>query len=73
MKYRLTEIMSCTKPKLFVHGTLDEFGPMAQMNSWVADLPEPKRLVRIEGADHFFEGRREEMARAITDYFSSET
>ena len=64
------DLLSCAKPKLFVHGTKDEFGPMAQMNSWYADLPEPKRLVRIEGADHFFEGRREEMARAITDYFT---
>jgi alpha/beta superfamily hydrolase len=67
------ELTSCAKPKLLIHGTRDEFGPMAQLNSWFADLPEPKRLVRIEGADHFFEGRREEMARAITDYFSSET
>lgn len=67
---KLNELDSCTKPKLFVHGTADEFGPMAQMNSWFADLPEPKKLVRIEGADHFFEGRREEMAQAITDYFS---
>ena len=66
----LTELRSCAKPKLFVHGTNDEFGPMAQMNSWYADLPEPKRLVRVEGADHFFEGRREEMAAAIMDYFS---
>jgi alpha/beta superfamily hydrolase len=42
------------------------------LNSWYADLPQPKRLVRVENADHFFEGRREEMAQAITDYFMSE-
>jgi uncharacterized protein len=69
MKYRLTEVMSCTKPKLFVHGTLDEFGPMAQMNSWFADLPEPKQLVRIEGADHFFNGHLDEYMAAIAGYF----
>jgi len=67
---KLNELAGCTKPKLIVQGTNDEFGPMAQLNSWYADLPEPKRLVRIEGADHFFEGRREEMAKAIVDYFS---
>jgi alpha/beta superfamily hydrolase len=66
------ELTTCKKPKLLVHGTRDEFGPMAQLNSWFADLPEPKRLVRVEGADHFFEGRRDEMAKAITDYFSGE-
>ena len=63
------DLSGCTKPKLFVHGTRDEFGPMAQMNSFFADLKGPKKLVRIEGADHFFEGRRDEMAAAITEYF----
>ena len=67
---KLNELAGCMKPKLIVQGTNDEFGPMAQLNSWYADLPEPKRLVRIEGADHFFEGRREEMAKAIVDYFT---
>lgn len=70
--FDINGLSSCTKPKLFVQGTNDEFGPMAQLNSWYADLPEPKRLVRIEGADHFFEGRREEMANAITEYFADE-
>ncbi len=70
--YSSTELVSCAKPKLFVHGTNDEFGPMPQMNSWFADLQEPKRLVRIEGSDHFFENRREEMAAALTDYFAAE-
>jgi hypothetical protein len=65
----LGELARCTKPKLFVHGTRDEFGPLAQMNSWFADLAEPKRMVRIEGADHFFEGYRDEMAAAVIDYF----
>lgn len=64
-----TELNSCTKPKLLIQGTEDTFGPLAQLNSWYADLREPKRLVRIEGADHFFETKREEMAEAITNYF----
>jgi hypothetical protein len=72
MRAYTPELTTCKKPKLLVHGTRDEFGPMAQLNSWFADLPEPKRLVRVEGADHFFEGRRDEMAKAITDYFSGE-
>jgi alpha/beta superfamily hydrolase len=67
--FRLTELFSCTKPKLFVHGTLDEHGPMAQMNSWYADLPEPKRMVRVEGADHFFNGHLDELVTAIREYF----
>jgi len=69
MKYALTELMTCAKPKYFVHGTLDEFGPIAQMNSWFADLPEPKRLARIDGADHFFNGHLDEYQAAIRDFF----
>ena len=65
-------IFSCTKPKLFVHGTLDEFGPIAQMNSWYADLPEPKRMVRVEGADHFFTGHLDKLVAAIVDYFKEQ-
>ena len=69
LKYHLNELMSCNKPKFFVQGTLDEFGPVAQMNSWYADLPEPKQLTRIEGADHFFNGHLDEYQAAIRNYF----
>jgi alpha/beta superfamily hydrolase len=31
----------------------------------VASLPEPKKLVVIEGADHFFEGRLRELRETI--------
>ena len=31
----------------------------------VNPLPEPKKLVIIDGADHFFEGRLREMREAI--------
>jgi len=31
----------------------------------VQSLPEPKKLVLIEGADHFFEGRLRELRDAI--------
>lgn len=71
-KYALNELMTCTKPKYFVHGTLDEFGPMAQMNSWFADLPEPKKLIRIEGAEHFFSEYLDEYQAAIRSLFEEQ-
>jgi len=43
----------CAKPKLFVSGARDQFGPRAKVEALVASLPEPKKLVLIEGADHF--------------------
>jgi alpha/beta superfamily hydrolase len=56
---------SCVKPKLFVSGDRDQFGPRAKLEGLVRSLPEPKKLVMIEGADHFFEGRLRELREAI--------
>jgi len=53
------------KPKLFVSGARDQFGPKAQLETLVASVPEPKKLVMIEGADHFFEGRLRELRETI--------
>ena len=58
-------LRTCTKPKLFVSGARDQFGPRAQVQALVASLPEPKTLVFVEGADHFFEGRLREVRDAI--------
>lgn len=63
--YSFEFLHSCNKPKLFVSGARDQFGPRAKLESLVASLPEPKRLVLIEGGDHFFEGRLRELREAI--------
>jgi hypothetical protein len=63
--YSLDFLRECTKPKLFVSGARDQFGPRAKLEALVASLPEPKKLVLIEGADHFFEGRLRELREAI--------
>jgi uncharacterized protein len=53
------------KPKLFVSGARDPFGPRAKLEELVQSLPEPKKLVIVGGADHFFEGRLRELREAI--------
>jgi alpha/beta superfamily hydrolase len=63
--YNLDFLCDCVKPKLFVSGARDQFGPRAKLEALVASLPEPKRLVVIEGADHFFEGRLRELRETI--------
>jgi uncharacterized protein len=63
--YTFEFLHDCSKPKLFVSGARDQFGPRVQLEALVAALPEPKRLVVIEGADHFFEGRLRELREAI--------
>jgi uncharacterized protein len=63
--YTFEFLQDCTKPKLFVSGARDQFGPKAKLEALVASVPEPKKLVLIEGADHFFEGRLRELREAI--------
>ena len=46
----------CTAPKLFLSGDHDEFGPREALTAVWESAPEPKRLVWIAGADHFFQG-----------------
>jgi hypothetical protein len=63
--YNLDFLRECTLPKLFISGARDQFGPRAQLEALVNSLPDPKKLVLIEGADHFFEGRLKELRDAI--------
>ncbi len=61
--YRFLE--DCRKPKLFVSGTRDQFGPHDQIERVVEGAADPKELVWIYGADHFFEGKLKEMREAV--------
>jgi hypothetical protein len=70
--YTFEFLRDCVKPKLFVSGARDQFGPRAKLEALVASLPEPKKLVVIEGADHFFEGRLRELREAIESWVQEE-
>jgi hypothetical protein len=63
--YTFDFLHDCAKPKLFVSGARDQFGPRAKLEALVASVPHPKKLILIEGADHFFEGRLRELREAI--------
>lgn len=63
--YTFDFLHDCAKPKLLVSGACDQFGPRTKLEALVRSLPEPKKLVVIEGADHFFEGRLRELREAI--------
>jgi fermentation-respiration switch protein FrsA (DUF1100 family) len=41
---------------LFISGDHDEFSPPGVLESVLVGAAEPKRLVWVEGADHFFAG-----------------
>ena len=61
----LTSLRDCAKPKLIIQGGNDQFGSRANVEALCATLLEPKRLVIIEGADHFFAGQLEKVRSAI--------
>jgi alpha/beta superfamily hydrolase len=65
----LTYLRDCAKPKLIIQGGNDPFGSRANVEALYATLPEPKRLVIIEGADHFFTGQLEKVRGAIDAWF----
>jgi uncharacterized protein len=66
--YQYDFLRDCTKPKLFVSGTRDQFGPRPKLEELIASVPEPKKLVLVEGADHFFEGRLHELRETIENW-----
>ncbi len=56
------------KPKLIVQATHDQFGPREQVEELFAKLPEPKQIRWVEGADHFFTGRLDEVQQALQEF-----
>jgi len=58
----------CAKPKLFISGSRDQYGSQARLKEVLELVHEPKQLVIIQEADHFFEGRLLEMREAIQSW-----
>jgi uncharacterized protein len=64
-------LQDCHKPKLFIHGTEDEQAPYKLTQVWFESVPAPKRLVSIQGADHFFLDRLTEVQDLVSDFVQS--
>jgi uncharacterized protein len=63
-------LKDCAKPKLFVSGGHDRYSPREALTRVVESAPEPKEMVIVEGADHFFEGHLPAMQSAIHGWTS---
>jgi len=64
-------LAGCAKPKLIVQGQYDEYGPLEAIRPWFDQLPPPKHLDVIPGADHFFTHQQRELYDAIVAHFRS--
>ena len=71
--YDFEFLRESTKPKLFVSGSRDQFAPAGKLEALVNTFADPKKLVRIEAGDHFFEGRLREMREAIETWVKDTT
>jgi uncharacterized protein len=58
----------CAKPKLFVQGSKDEHGDIRKLEKLITSVPGENRLVAVEGAEHFFVERLDQVDRAITTW-----
>ena len=67
MNYDFPNTLASAKPKFFVQGEADEVCPLEAMWQFYGKLEEPKELVVIDGADHLFEGKTQEVGEALED------
>ncbi|HEU4939742.1 MAG TPA: alpha/beta fold hydrolase [Vicinamibacterales bacterium] len=65
--YTFDNTVKSRKPKFLVQGEADEVCPIEGMWAFYGKLDEPKELVVIDGADHLFEGKAEEVGEALED------
>jgi alpha/beta superfamily hydrolase len=63
--YDFSAVKQSAKPKYFVQGERDELCPLAAMQAFFAELPPPKELAIVAGANHLFHGQVDEVGSAL--------
>jgi len=58
------------KPKFIIIGENDDVIAQRELRELAGEIPEPKQYQVIAGADHFWAGYEEEVARRVTEFFS---
>ena len=66
--YHYSFLKHCSIPKLFLSGDRDQFTPSGTLAQATAAAAEPKHLVLVPAADHFFAGQLEPMQRALAGW-----
>lgn len=71
-RYDYGFLRSLDLPKLFLSGDHDAFAPLKQVTEVFAPAAEPKRLIVVPGADHFFTGQLEAMQGALAGWLKEQ-
>ena len=67
-RWDLSWLAQCPKPKLIIQGANDEHGSRERVEALFTTLTEPKQLVIVPDADHFFAGKLDQVESAIRDW-----
>ena len=70
--YQYPVLAECRLPKLFLSGDGDSFAPQQDLRKVVEHAADPKQLLFVPGADHFFKGRLEAMQRALAGWLKEQ-
>jgi alpha/beta superfamily hydrolase len=66
--YHYDFLANCAQPKLFISGTNDQYGPRSRLEEVIAHVHPPSQTIWVEGADHFFLGKLDQVQTAIRDW-----
>jgi alpha/beta superfamily hydrolase len=66
------EASQCEKPKLLVQGDNDEFGSVADLESFFARLGGEKQMKVINQADHFFTGQLPLLYETVREFIATQ-
>ena len=58
-------LATCPVPKWVIQGTRDDLAPLAAVEQAFPGWAEPKTLIRVEGATHFFDRQLAALAEAV--------
>jgi uncharacterized protein len=64
-------LANCPQPKLFISGTNDQYGPRTSLEEVIAHVHPPSQTIWVEGADHFFVGKLDQVQSAIRHWLVS--
>lgn len=64
-------LAAAAKPTLLIAGDADDIAPIDVLRAIEARMRAPRSLVIVEGADHFFWGREQEVAGAAAQFLAA--
>jgi alpha/beta superfamily hydrolase len=71
-EYHYSFLSHCTTPKLFLSGACDQFATPADLEQLAATTAEPKKLVLLPRADHFFNGQLKAMQNELAGWLKEQ-